>query len=210
MSWSSFIFPRFILKTTSAFNRDIRVVEEGGKNKLLVNGSRQSGEYIKLLWGHAFSQFNIYPSPDIKRILVLGVAGGTVIHLLRTIYPDADIEGVDIDEEMIRIGRKYFDLGEFRITNADANAYVASARKRWHVIIIDLYIGASIPSFVADPIFLRNVHRSLLPGGKAIINYLYEYEYKTLSDLLLVKLKETFSEVKDTKIYNNRFFYVVK
>lgn len=213
MSLLSFVFPRLVLRTSSPHNRDIRVLFEQGHYKLLVNGSRQSGEYIKELWQHALSEFGILPSPDVKRILILGVAGGTVIHLLSRIYPHASIDAVDIDGTMIEIGKKYFGLdtvGNLRIVRADAGQFVAETAKQWDLIVIDLYIGASIPPFVADPKFLSRVRSGLSPHGQTLINYLYEFEYRKLSDLFFQKLTEIFSSARDTKIYNNRFFCVVK
>src|SRR3989344_2102034 len=113
MTWFSYIFPQTILRTSSKYNDDIRVNEERGKLKLLVNGSRESGEYIEKLWKEAFAAFGFGGLGSVTpSILVLGVAGGTVIHLLRRMFPAAAITGVDIDDVMLDIGRTYFGLGE--------------------------------------------------------------------------------------------------
>jgi spermidine synthase len=36
-----------------------------------------------------------------ERILVLGTAGGSLLHFLRHYYPQADITAVDIDNDLI-------------------------------------------------------------------------------------------------------------
>lgn len=210
MSWRSYIFPRILERFNTPYNKDVRVIEEHGKYKLLVHGSRQSGEYIKTLWQEALSSFGIIPSPDIKRILVLGVAGGTVIHMLHTIYPKAQIMGVDIDERMIAVGKKYFGLGGVNIVVDDARRFVKRSHKKWDLIVVDLFIGASIPPFVGEEEFLVQLKHMLVPGGKVLINYLYELEYIRLSDLFLVKLRKLFRKASDFRIYFNRFFFVVK
>src|SRR3990167_4267490 len=99
MTWFSYIFPQTILRTSSKYNSHIRINEERGKLKLLVNGSRESGEYIEKLWKEAFAAFGLgsglnAPQGLPPSILVLGVAGGTVIHLLHHMYPIATITGV--------------------------------------------------------------------------------------------------------------------
>lgn len=130
MSLLSYLVPRTVLRFSTQYNSDVRVLEEQGAYKLLVRGSRQSGEYIKILWQTAFSNFGVFPSPDVKNILVLGVAGGTVIHMLHAIYPDAQIEGVDIDEKMIEVGKKYFGLNHvanLTLKRADAKQFVHQA-----------------------------------------------------------------------------------
>lgn len=209
----SYFFPTTVFRASTIYNRDIRVVEEWGVYKLLVDGSRQSGEYVKELWQKAFADFDIIPSPDIKTILVLGVAGGTVIHLLHAIYPDARITGVDIDAEMIKIGKKYFSLDHVEnltLVTEDAKNFIKNNRKQWDMIVVDLFVGAAIPPFVGEEGFLSDVKNILSPNGKIVINYLYELEYKGLSELFMIKLQKLFSHVRDCQIYYNRFFYVVK
>ncbi len=214
MSLISYIVPRAVARYSSPFNRDIRVLEEKGKYKILVNGSRQSGEYVQKLWQHAFCEFGIIPSPDIRKILVLGVAGGTVIHLTSEIYPDAVIDGVDIDEKMIGIGKKYFGLDRIRglrLIVSDAKAFLAKAvrkREHWDMILVDTHVGSEVPEFVNNDRFLTDLRRTLSPRGIAIVNYLRELKYQELSEQLRKKLKKIFRNISETDIYFNRFFMV--
>lgn len=207
MSFLSYLVPRVVARYSTKYNRDIRVLEEKGKYKLLVDGSRQSGEYILMLWQQALCRFGIIPSPDVRNILVLGVGGGTVMHLLHALYPESKITGVDIDEKMIWIGKKYFGLTGFTLEVADAQKFVKRAG-RWDMIVVDLFIGAAIPAFVGEEEFIRNMKKILAPRGILLINYLQEREYGPLSVLLHNKLKKIFSSVADCKIYYNRFFVV--
>ena len=214
MNWLAYIIPRTIYKTRSPYNHDIRVLEEKGKYKLLVNGSRQSGEYILKLWQQALCAFGIIPSPDVQSILVLGVGGGTVIHVLHALYPEADITGVDVDKQMIDIGIKYFGLDNVKglnLTVSDAEKFVRGAavkKKQWDMVVVDLFIGTAIPAFVGEETFLRTVKRIMTPKGTGIINYLREREYGTLAALLLGKLKKYFRSVNDCEVCFNRFFMV--
>ena len=214
MSWTTYLVPRVVARLSSPYNRDIRILEEKGKNKLLVNGSRQSGEYILKLWQHAFCAFGIIPSPDVRSILVLGVAGGTVIHLLHAIYPDAIITGVDIDGRMVNIGKKYFRLDQVKSLTciiADAKKFVRSSaakKTQWDMVIIDVYVGATIPPFIHEDVFLRSIRRILKPKGKIVLNYLREFQYAALSDELRRNLKKIFVHLEETDINFNRFFMV--
>ncbi len=214
MSWISYFIPQVIARFGSPYNRDIRVLEEKGKYKLLVDGSRQSGEYVLTLWQQAFCSFGIIPSPDVQSVLVLGVAGGTVIHLLHALYPDAFVTGVDVDGRMIDIGKKYFGLGKMKkltLIVSDAKEFVAlsaAKKKQWDMIVVDLFIGAAIPAFVGEEVFLRSLRGIMSPGGMVVINYLREREYGTLADLLLTKLRKIFHSVKDYEVCFNRFFVV--
>src|SRR3990167_925734 len=101
MDWRSYIYPQTIERFSTVYNHDIRVVEDHGKLKILVNGSPQSGPYIEKLWKNALRSFGFPKKIVPKSILVLGIAGGTVIHLLHQWYPEAKITAVDIDQTMI-------------------------------------------------------------------------------------------------------------
>ena len=212
MSWLSHIYPQTILRMSSRYNRDIRINEERGTFKLLVNGSRQSGAYIELLWRRSFEEFGITPNNSVRSILVLGVAGGTVIHLLHHMYPAATITGVDVDDVMLDIGRTYFGLGNvklLRLIHQDARPYVQEAavqKKRYDLMIVDLFLGRDIPLFVRSPIFLRQLRRILKKDGTVVINFLRELEYGPKSDKLMIMLKKIFPTVLDFGIYHNRFF----
>ncbi len=212
MSWLSYVFPLTILRQSTKYNRDIRINEERGNYKLLVNGSRQSGEYIKLLWLHAFKKLGITADKQTRSILVLGVAGGTVIHILRGMYTKATIAGVDIDNVMIDIGKTYFglkDIPRLLLVHQDAKQYIQQAiaqKKRYDLIIVDLFSGREIPGFVAHASFLRKLRTLRTKDGRIVINYLRELAYQKRSDRLMKTLKKLFSTVVDFGIYHNRFF----
>lgn len=211
MVWWTHIFPRTIYRTSTRFNHDIRVVEESEKPKLLVNGSRQSGVYVQKLWKQALDSFQISPSSSVKNILVFGVAGGDVIYLLRELYPSAHITGIDIDETMIEIGRKYFGLDRVKNISfqvADAQKFASKKMQRccYDMVILDIFNGWSVPDVVFEDSFLDNLKQLLKPHGQLIINYIGEKEYKKKSDVFYEKLQKRFSQVLDKVIYLNRFF----
>lgn len=216
MSWLSYLYPQTILRTSSIFNHDIRVNEEHGRYKLLVNGSRQSGSYIEMLWKRAFRAFEMAPNPAVKKILVLGVGGGTVIHMLHTWYPNASIVGVDIDQKILDIGKTYFGLSSMshlQLDCMDANIAVFDFAKKVHqydLVIIDIFSGRYIPEFVSSKAFLKKIVTLLSPNGIVLINFLRELEYKEKSDQLDRALKALFCYVRDYPIVRNRFFYMVK
>lgn len=203
-----FLFPHVVVKTSSKYNPDIRIIREWRGLKLLVNGSRQSGPYIKKLWEQAFREFRLKQLQNIKSILVLGIGGGTVIELLSTRYPQAAIAAVDIDSTMIAIAKEYFQIDHIprlRIIRADAKEF--SSSQQFDLIIVDLFIGREIPRFVSTTGFYQRLRKMLSPRGALILNYLRELEYQRKSDALLRSLQRIFSDVRDFSIANNRFFF---
>lgn len=212
MHWWSYLIPITILKTGSRYNKDIRINEENGKFKLLVNGARESGAYIETLWKYAFRMLGVTRGKTVNHILVLGVAGGTVIHMLRHLYPDARITGVDIDDVILDAGKKYFGLGAlpgFTAVCRDARKFVSAYKGvRFDLVVVDIYIGPDVPDFVLSEVFERKVNTLLAPGGCVLINYLRQAGYEEKVATLRQQLETIYTNVASADIYNNRFFLV--
>lgn len=210
MTWLTYFFPRVVLKTSSPYNHDVRVLEESGRYKLLVNGSRQSGSYIAMLWKKAFRKFGIAGLP-VSRILVLGVGGGTVFGLLRWFFPQAHMTGVDIDSTILGIAKTYFrlsDLPGLTLVHDDAKRFVHRSREQYDLVIVDLFFGRVIPEFVTKDPFLADLKRLISPRGSIIINFLREFEYQYKSDTFMKLLSKRFARVADFPIERNRFFFI--
>lgn len=209
MNWLSYIFPKTIARLSSPYNRDIRINLESNRYKLLVNGARESGAYIEGLWRFAFDTLGISLHPA-KNILVLGVAGGTAIHLLHAMYPASQIIGVDIDQVMIDVGRKYFGLGNLpslHLIRNDAGAFVTSYKgHRFDIIIVDLFIGPDVPDVVLSSAFQQNIQSCLTKDGRVMINYLKEPGYEKKALVLQKVLRRFYRNVTFVDRYNNRFF----
>lgn len=210
MTWLSYLFPQTVLRTSSRYNRDIRVNEENGTLKLLVNGARESGEYIRKLWKYAFSHFE-KPKKSPQSILVLGIAGGTLIHELSDRYPHAKIAGVDIDQTMIDIGKRYFGLdaiSNLRCICANARNFIQRTKDRFDMIIVDLFIGPDVPDFVSSLSFQQKINRLLTKNGCVVVNYLRQPGYEEKATELEALLRNLYGDVELVDRYNNRFFLV--
>jgi spermidine synthase len=191
------------------YNKHIRVNDEFGMRKLLVNGSVQSGRYIQSLWKAAFKAFGISKNLKWNTILVLGVGGGTVIELLHSQFPSARITGVDIDPMIIDIAKKFFltaDHSYIHFIAVDAKKYIRKNSHRYDCIVIDIFIGNAVPEFVKTQEFITDCKKRLTPTGALCINYLQDREYGKKSDELVCVLKNVFSDVRDFRKANNRFF----
>jgi spermidine synthase len=200
---ASFLSPVTVLRSSSPFNPDIRVVRNFGENELFVNDVRQSAGRIDTLWNQAFRIVGKSLAGDPESFLVFGVGGGSAMKLIRKHFPDAAIDVVDIDPEIIRIGKRYFGLERIGIRKF----YCSDAQKfrpdgKYGFIIIDIYIGIHVPDFVLTETFLRNVKGMLKAHGHLLINYYDEtdrHNEKTLQKLL----ERIYPTVESYPVYAN-------
>jgi spermidine synthase len=214
--WLSYIVPLTLARYGSPHNRDIRVVLEAGKLKLLVNGSRESGESVRNMWDHAIRHFHLDKITAPKRMLCLGLGGGTVLGMFTSYYPDLKIDTVDIDPVIIDIAKKYFDIGRMgnvRFFASDAKDYMRTRAGRgetYDILLIDLYIGNQIPDFVRDKAFLARIESAVKPGGSLLINYSFSDKYQQQSEIIIGYLKELFRHVGSFHINFNIFIFAAK
>lgn len=209
-------YPHTLVRFSSKYNKDIHVVQVSRQNNLYVDGSSQSGLYIRRIWRTALKGFGINRHTSPKNILICGVAGGTVIHLLHTLYPKATMVGVDIDKDMIDVGRKYFGLGDIHtltLIARDAGDFIRDGLKKkvaFDMIVVDVFIGKHLPPFLLEQLFWESVINVLHEKGILLLNYLREDEYLSKSDKVESILIKLFMTVRDKTIYRNRFFFAQK
>ena len=124
-------------------------------------------EYVRL----ALLGFGHVARP--KRVLMVGLGGGTFTTLLHRARPDLAIDAVEIDPVVVAAARACFALREddrYRVHVADAAAWLARDEGRYDYIVLDAYAGEDIPAAVGSPAFFASVRAHLAPGGVVAIN----------------------------------------
>ncbi|MBU4526743.1 MAG: fused MFS/spermidine synthase [Desulfomicrobium sp.] len=108
-----------------------------------------------------------------KKILVVGLGGGTVTRTLRMIYPDAEITNVEFDPEIVAMARQYFGYAEdakMKLVVEDARRWLRRTTEQFDVILLDAYHGGYIPFHLTTREFLEIVRERLSPGGVVCSN----------------------------------------
>jgi spermidine synthase len=127
---------------------------------------------LPLLYTRAFSIATIYP-PQIKRVLVLGLGGGSIPVYLHRFLPEATIDVVEIDPGIIAAARKYFGLretGRLRLIESDGRVFLNRHPEPYDVIMVDVFSGSYIPFHMMTKEFYQLVRNRLNPHGVAALN----------------------------------------
>ncbi len=193
-----------LYEKTSAY-ASIVVTDEGDGLRALRfgrNGVRQSlvkpgdPEFLGLSYTRvALTGLALCETP--RRMLVVGLGGGTLPAFLRRHYPDAVIDAVDIDPEVAFVAREYFGFREderMRIHVADGRKFIESVRQPYDVIFLDAFGSDAVPAHLTTQEFLRAVRRAVSPGG-VVIGNIWDRSYNRLYDSMVRTYREVFDEL---------------
>ena len=125
-----------------------------------------------------------------KRLLVIGLGGGTIPTALRELLPEAEIDTVEIDPAVTQVARRYFgfkDDAKMKVHEVDGRVYVKRAireGKKYDAILLDAFDHEYIPEHLLTREYLEEVKSLLAPGGVLVGNTfsssrLYSHESTT-------------------------------
>ncbi len=117
-----------------------------------------------------------------KRILMLGVGGGSLIHFFRHYCPKAHITGVDIDEELINQMHEQFLLPKgdelLHYEFADAHSWVFDNKHSYDLIIVNIFDANHMPSWVLGKDFMQQLAQRLNNNGCVAWNTLISSDHE--------------------------------
>lgn len=106
--------------------------------------------------------------PDAKRVLVIGLGGGTLPMFLRHYDDRVHIDVVDIEPRVVDAATRFLGFvpdAALRVHVGDGRAFVEGAKERWDLVLLDAYGPDAIPMALATKEFLGAVRDHLAPGG---------------------------------------------
>jgi spermidine synthase len=129
-------------------------------------------------------------NPKPKRILIIGLGGGTMSNSLYKLLPDSLIDNVEIDQSVIKVARQYFGFLEndqIKTYSQDGRVFVKRAvlkKQEYDWIILDAFNGDYIPEHLMTKEFLEEIKNLLSKEGILTANTfssskLYGYESAT-------------------------------
>jgi SAM-dependent methyltransferase len=109
----------------------------------------------------------------LRSVAILGNAGGTTARALGRFYPEASVDGVELDPAVSKVGREYFgmrDNPKLTIHDADARPFLRSTDERYDLIVVDAYHQPYVPFYLATREFFRLARDRLAPDGILALN----------------------------------------
>lgn len=154
----------------------------------------------------------LLPATAPRRILLLGLGGGTIVHQLHTLIAPAHIDAIELDATHIRIAKKFFGVRQAQasIHHVDALQWLRDYRAApYDMIIDDLFIEQDRqPQRLVKPslAWFKQLSRLLSPGGMLVFNHADAKEFRQNAWLQsrILQRDFPFASCLQTTLYENR------
>ncbi len=125
----------------------------------------------------------LQPAPT--RVLMVGLGGGQLSNFLFSRLPGVEIDAVDLDPEVVRLARKYFEIPDdrrYRTHVGDGRLFVEQhAEPDTDLLILDAFRGTSVPYHLRTRQFHEACRARLRQSGALVAN-LHTHTSRYLDD----------------------------
>lgn len=175
-------YPGQIYETESAYNY-IQVIRRDDCNYLLLNEGQAYHSYYcdggrvprisvwSIMLAAPFFNEEVGEQP-VRSLAVIGLAAGTIPKQFTRVFGPINIDGIELDPEIVAVARDYFALNERNI-----NVIIGDGRYQFNrlggpydLVTIDAYKVPYIPWHLTTHEFFGEVHERLADDGVVAIN----------------------------------------
>jgi len=140
-----------------------------GRPYVFVDGYHESTHYTGAMWrqalGHLPDEF------DAKRILMLGLGGGSAVRSLLRKFKNCELVIVEWDPAMIQIYKEiYGDLEHVTIIEGDATVIVPAMTEKFDLVLVDLFKGSVTPPELGSDEMVQAIANVLTENGYCLLN----------------------------------------
>ena len=175
-------------RSQSAHNQ-IVVEDKSGYRMLRFNGSMETRLLIaNPLLGHFeytdYFQMPLLWNPKAKRVLVMGLGGGSTQRAFQGYYPTVHVDTVELDPAVAKVAKEWFGVKETKthtIHISDGRGYLRRNKNRkYEAIMMDAYssntYGSFIPYHLATKEFFQLAAEDLTANGVLAYNVIGTYQ----------------------------------
>ncbi len=176
-----------VLYERDSLYHHIRVVQDSTSRRLHFDESFQSEMNLKnpleMVFPYtSYLHLGVVAHPEPSRVLFIGLGGGSAPKKFLHDYPSLKaVDVVEIDPEVIKVARKYFELPsnpKLRIFAQDGRIFVEKIAREiaagrsapYDMVIIDAYNASSIPYHLTTKEFVSAVRQTLSLDGVIVSN----------------------------------------
>ncbi|HET8587073.1 MAG TPA: fused MFS/spermidine synthase, partial [Candidatus Limnocylindria bacterium] len=181
--------PGMIAERESPYNYIQVVVDHGVRTLLLnegvaihsiydpatANNPNPQDHLTRAYWDYVLvaPYYNLdHPIGAIGNAAIIGMGAGTMAKEMTYFYGAVPIDGVEIDPDILQMGRQYFALDEPNVhqITADGRYFLRTTSRHYDLVSVDAYHTPYIPFQLTTEEFFQEVQQHLTPDGSVVIN----------------------------------------
>jgi len=204
----SWFYPINIEKVFSEISGELEINLQYGNIVLDTKTANYSFGNLHLVFQEAIQSLNLSKTKEYK-VLILGFGAGSIANILiNEQLLNCTITGIELDKEITRLSKKYFDNNIYEhttIVTSDALIFVENNKQQYDLIFIDLFINTSIPSKFQENNFLLNIKRAQNSEAIVLMNSMMDTEELYQNWEIVFKKLELLT-VQENKVLIHRQF----
>lgn len=180
----------YILVTESCGIRRLKFQRAGGEYEESVIDVADPLRFGMYHYGVMLATFAHRPTP--RAVLFIGLGGGTLSMAIHHYFPQARIDNVELDPEVVFAAKRFFGLkedGRMRVLTRDGRVQarrLVKQKRRYDVIMVDAFRGGYIPYHLTTREFMETLRALLTEDGIIVTNLRpgfesYHYHRRTLA-----------------------------
>jgi spermidine synthase len=211
----SYFVPINLVKKQSDVSHNLEVTLNNGQLVLDSKNTNYSYGSLQRILRKGLRYIGFDRIKDFKSILVLGVAGGSVIKtLVNEIGYSGKITGVELDPKVIDIANTYFGLNtidNLEIVIGDAFEFALKTKEQYDLIIIDIFKDTTMPNFLFEDFFINRINVMLNVNGFILFNTMtLNQEHKDRNITYRAHFNEDYSVRMYPKVEDHNELYTIK
>ncbi len=153
------------------------------------------------IWDLLYLSVFSFAPQQCKRVLVLGVGGGTVLQQIQKYISPECIVGIELNPVHLFVAKKYFGLKHpsFKLIEADAINWLNNySGEKFDLIIDDLYghhDGIAERVIKVNKQWANSLVKQINPNGMVVINFGDNREFKNSAMLAYKKIANLFKSI---------------
>lgn len=211
----SYFVPVNLVKKQSDISHNLEVTLNNGQLVLDSKNTNYSYGSLQRILRKGLRYIGFERVKNFKSILVLGVAGGSVIKtLVNEIGYKGKITGVEIDPKVIDLANTYFGLNaieNLEIVVCDAFEFVLKTKETYDLIIIDIFKDTTMPNFLFEDFFINRINMILNVNGFILFNTMtLTQEHKDRNVAYRAHFNDDYSVRMYPKVEDHNELYTIK
>lgn len=186
-------YREIVERPVSEINPGLEVVRTGNGIQLNASNTNYSFGGLHRVFRKALREVT-WQGRTFSKVLILGFGAGSVAAILQEElgFP-CHIKGVELDPEVIRVGKEHFSTGRYdklEVVKADAAEYLEQDSGKYDLIVVDVYIDFEVPASCESHEFVDQIYDHLMPGGVMLFNkMIYNHEAGVQAEALETKFR---------------------